>query len=156
MRYHSISVNSRVVQPAALEAAHHVADLVDVAAAGGEQALHRVLGRGVQIERRAAPEVRTRAEWMCTSLTGAIDEERGVHLEHAARGEERARRAQRAARALEHARGVARRTPVGIALMGARRRASVLADLRSRLPAARPGSHSRARAAAAGSRSSPC
>ena len=58
-----------VVPAAALAAAVHTADLPDVAAARGEQALHRVLGRGVQ-EPDAAPAAIASTLAMCTSVTG--------------------------------------------------------------------------------------
>ena len=95
----------RVVQPAAFPGAHHVTDLVDVAAAGGEQALHGVLGRGVQEQQRGGrgpcPGCRRKLHRGAVNMHvthGRIHQQRRVDLEHATGGEElpRAREQRRA------------------------------------------------------------
>src|ERR1700733_12618330 len=115
----------RIVQGRALEAAHHVADLVDVAAARRQQALHRVLGRGMQVVRRRVRSARERCELHAGAMDVHVADRRvhhqgRIHLEHAARGEELAGvREQR--RTLHQARARGARTPV----IARRARASV-------------------------------
>ncbi len=93
-----------VVQPSALGAAHHVTDLVDVATAGGEQPLHGVLGRGMQVGRRT-PKLHGGAHDVHVAHR-RIDDDGGVDLEHAAGGKELARaREERRAPLEERPRG---------------------------------------------------
>src|SRR5438045_9005403 len=73
-----------VVQPPALGAAHHVTDLVDVATAGGEQPLHGVLGRGMQVGRRT-PKLHGGAHDVHVAHRRS-DDDGGVDLEDAAAG----------------------------------------------------------------------
>ena len=111
-----------VVLPALLGAAEHVADLVDIAAARGEQPLHQVLRRGVQNTAAAGQPGQLhlrRVDVGCRDRV--VHQGRHVHLQHPTRCEETAR-AREQLRAQAQCRERRARPPGGRAVGGRVRR----------------------------------
>ena len=133
-----------LVPAAELVVAKHAAELVDVAAARREQALHRELGRRLKILRRRPQAARARDDALDRGVRHAgARQRRRLDLEHAARGEERADGA-------EHCGALPQRVERCAAFVGHARQPGVkvpsACPMRTASPSVTPGAKRTARA----------